>query len=180
MKSTHRIVRWVGLAALVGLACALSPKDPQSGDTKPFKEAGLEYFVTGVIPGSLQHPFFQEMRAQWGRTEDWSGVILQTSQNNVGGQGSGLAMECVYWDETGKMTVYGMKYEVLANGDKLAMAGRFEPRADGSLEIELNFLPAECTGRFAGATGAITSGRPTPGPGYVFEGTITTVGATKP
>jgi hypothetical protein len=44
--------------------------------------------------------------------------------------------------------------------------------------MDLWFVTAECTGRFAGATGKITEGRPLPG-GYVLEGTITTVGGSR-
>ena len=76
------------------------------------------------------------------------------------------------------VVAYGLKYEVLANGDKLVMAGYFIPQADGSYVGELQFLPEEGTGRFAGATGLIDVVRAIPG-GYVFEGQITTVGATK-
>jgi hypothetical protein len=178
MKQINRIICLGSLAAVIGLVCAISFGGQPVSDTKPFKETGQEYFVTSVTPGSFQHQFFQDARAQWGRDEDWAGVILQTSQNNVGGQGSGLAMEAVYWDETGTAFVYAMKYEVVANGDKLAMAGMFSPTENGIVS-GLEFLPAECTGRFAGATGTIPNLRPIPGPGYVFEGTITTVGSTK-
>ena len=178
MKPINRILRWGGLLAVIGLVCAMSPAVKQGGTTKPFKETGYEYFVTGVLPGSFQHPFYQAMREEWGRAEDWAGFVLQTSQNNVGGAGSGIAMECVYWDESG-MFVYALKYEVVANGDQLAMAGMFSPQSDGSILSELEFLPAECTGRFAGATGSLPDLWAIPGPGYVFEGTITTVGAAK-
>ncbi len=179
MKHIDRIVRWGGLLAVLGLVCAMSPPGNQSGSTKPFKESGMEYFVTGVIPGSFQHPFYQDARAQHGM-EVWAGTLLHVSQNNVGGSGSGLVMEAIYLDTTAPqgVIVYCMKYEVVGNGDQLAMAGTFIPQGDGTFVVDIEFLPAECTGRFAGATGTIPAGWATPGPGYVFAGTITTVGGT--
>jgi hypothetical protein len=73
----------------------------------------------------------------------------------------------------------GVKYEVVVDGDKLVMAGSLIPQGDGSFVVDLDFVPSEGTGRFAGAAGRITYGKATPGPGYIFEGTIATVGATK-
>jgi hypothetical protein len=180
MKHLDQITRWGGLAVVVGLVCAMSPAERQAGNTKPFKETGMEYFWVGVIPGSFQHPFFNSVRALRG-TEDLSGSILHVSQNNVGGAGSGTALEIVYFDGTAPngVVVYAMKFEVVANGDQLVMAGMFVPQADGSIVGEIEFLPTECTGRFAGATGTLPVIRAIPGPGYVFEGRITTVGATK-
>lgn len=180
MKSSNRVVRWGGLLAVVGLVWTMSPTAVQGGDTKPFKETGMEYFVTSVTPGSFEPQLFVEARARHGM-EVWAGVILQVSHNNVGGAGSGLALEAVYLDPGAPkgVVVYAVKYEVVANGDQLVMAGSFVPQADGSLLADFGFLPAECTGRFAGATGTIPGIRAIPGPGYVFEGTITTVGATK-
>jgi len=137
MKDIKRIIRWSCLTAVIGLVCAVSFGKQPGRDTKPFKETGLEYFVTQVISGSFQHQFFQDARDQWG-TEVWAGVILQTFQNNVGGQGSSLAMEAVFLDETGATLVYAMKYEVVADGDQLAMAGSFRPQADGSI-VGLSF-----------------------------------------
>jgi hypothetical protein len=180
MKHIDRIIRWGGLAAVIGLVCAMSPAGKNSGTTKPFKETGLEHFVTGVLPGSFQHQFFKDARAEHG-LEVWAGALLQVSQNNVGGSGSGLVMEAVYPDATAPngVIVYAMKYEVVASGDQLAMAGTLIPQTDGTFVVHLEFLPAECTGRFAGATGTIPAAWAIPGPGYVFEGTITTVGATE-
>jgi hypothetical protein len=180
MKHINRIIRWGGLAAVIGLVCAMTPAGNQSGNTKPFKETGTEHFVTQVLPGSFGHPFFEDARAQHG-TEVWAGVLLQVSQNNVGGAGSGLALEATYLDSTAPngVVVYAMKYEVVANGDQLVMAGTLIPQTDGTYVVHLEFLPAESTGRFAGATGTIPAAWAIPGPGYVFEGTITTVGATK-
>ncbi len=180
MRQINRIIRWGGLAAVIGLVCAMSPAAKQGGITKPFKETGYEYFVTDVLPGSFQHQLFVDARALHG-TEVWAGVILQVSQNNVGGAGSGLALEAVYLDSTAPkgIVVYAMKYEVVANGDQLVMAGMFVPQADGSIVGQLEFLPSECTGRFAGATGIIPSIKPIPGPGYIFEGTITAIGTTE-
>ncbi|HOW64059.1 MAG TPA: hypothetical protein P5186_12270 [Candidatus Paceibacterota bacterium] len=68
-----------------------------------------------------------------------------------------------------------MFYETTANGDMLVIAGTAIPQLDGSFVAHLEFLPDQCTGRFAGATGVIDSVRAFPG-GAVFEGTITTVG----
>ncbi len=178
MKPIDRIIRYSGFLVVLGLVCAMSPVAKQAGDAKPFKETGMEHFVTGVLPGSFQHQLFVDARVLHG-TEVWAGVILQVSQNNVGGAGSGLAFEAVYLDSTAPngVVVYALKYEVVANGDKLAMGGCFIPQTDGSLVADFGFLPAECTGRFAGATGTIPDIRAIPGPGYVFEGSITTVNA---
>jgi len=179
MQRIDRIVRWGGLVAAIGLVCAMSTGGYGDANSKPFKETGKEYFITGVIPGSFEHPFFEAVREEWGRTEDWAGFVLHAQQNNVGGAGSGVALECVYHDESGTTFVYAMKFEVVATGDHLVMAGMFVPQADGSIVGELEFLPEECTGRFAGATGSLPVIKATPGPGYIFEGTITTVGATE-
>jgi hypothetical protein len=181
MKHRSHIIRWGGLVAVIGLLGATSSGAPPESNSKPFKEIGLEYFVTDVMPGSFQQPLFVQARALYG-TEVWAGVVLVTSHNNVGGAGSSLALEAVFPDATAPAGVvaYAVKYEVLANGDKLVMAGRFIPQTDGSLVVEFEFVPSESTGRFAGATGTINYGKATPGPGYIFEGTITTVGATKP
>jgi hypothetical protein len=72
-----------------------------------------------------------------------------------------------------------MKYETLANGDRLVMAGKFMPQLDGSYVINMWLVPDQCTGRFAGASMTINVIRAIPG-GYVMEGNITTVGETKP
>jgi hypothetical protein len=175
MKRINQIIRWGILAAVIGLVCAMSPDG-----TKPFKETGLEPFLTAVTPGSFKQKLFVDARALYG-TEVWAGTILHTSQNNVGGAGSGLVLEAVFADSTAPQgrVVYILKYEVVANGDKLVFGGGLVPQKDGTFVVNLEFLPDECTGRFAGATGSITKGAATPGPGYIFEGTITTVGATK-
>ena len=175
----HRILRWGGLAAAVVLATAMSIDSDKAGATKKFTETGQEYFVTALAPGSLSQPLFVDARARYGQ-EVWSGAILQLSENNVGGRGSAIAFEAVFADPTAPkgIVAYGLKYEVLANGDKLVMAGYFIPQADGNYVAELRFLPEEGTGRFAGATGLLDVVRAIPG-GYVFEGKITTVGATK-
>ena len=175
----YRILRWGGLAAAVVAATAMSFDSDETAGTKPFRETGTEYVVTALPPGSLPQPLFVEARARYGE-EVWSGVILQLSENNVGGRGSGVAFEAIFVDPTAPkgIVAYGLKSEVLANGDKLVMAGYFIPQADGSYVANVQFLPEEGTGRFAGATGLIDVVRAIPG-GYVFEGTITTVGATK-
>jgi len=175
----YRILRWGGLAAAVVVVTAMSFDSDEATGTKKFKETGQEYLIAALPPGSLQQPLLVEARARYGE-EVWSGVILQLLENNVGGRGSAVAFEAVFADPTAPQGIvaYGLKYEVLANGDKLVMAGYFIPQADGSYVAELQFLPAEGTGRFAGATGLIDVVRAIPG-GYVFEGTISTVGATK-
>lgn len=180
MKHIHRAICWTGLMAVVGLVCAMSPLGQRGSATKPFKETGLEPFLTGVAPGSFQEQLFVDARELYGE-EVWAGVILHTSHNNVGGTGSGLVLEAVYLDPTAPdgVVVYIVKYEVVANGDKLVMAGCLIPQGDGSFVVDLDFVPSEGTGRFAGAAGSITYGKATPGPGYIFEGTIATVGATK-
>jgi hypothetical protein len=180
MKHRSQIIRWSGLVAAIGLLGAMSPGAPPESHTKPFKETGLEPFLTGVTPGSFEQQLFVDARALYG-TEVWAGVILHTSQNNVGGAGSGLVLEAVFADPTAPagVVVCVMKYEVVANGDQLVFGGSFVPQADGSLVADLEFFPSEGTGRFAGATGSITKATATPGPGYILEGTITTVGAAK-
>ena len=179
MKPMYRILRWGGLAAAVVVATAMSFDSDEAAGTKPFRETGTEPVVSLLAPGSLQQPLFVEARARYG-PERWSGVILQLSKNNVGGRGSGIAFEAIFVDPTAPkgIVAYALKYEVLANGDKLVMAGYFIPQLDGSYVANLQFVPAEGTGRFAGATGLIDVVRAIPG-GYVFEGTISTVGATK-
>lgn len=180
MKPIHRIIRWGGLAAAVVLATAMSIDSDEAGGAKKFKETGTEYIVTALTPGSLPQPLFVNARALYG-SEVWCGVIHQLSKNNIGGRGSGVVFEAVFVDPTAPtgIVVYGMKHEVVANGDKLVMAGCFIPQPDGSFVADVKFLPDEGTGRFAGATGTINVVKGIPG-GYVFEGTITTVGvATK-
>jgi hypothetical protein len=71
-----------------------------------------------------------------------------------------------------------MKYETMASGDRFVMAGYLIPQTDGGFVVNLWFIPSEGTGRFAGATGGVDAGHAIPG-GYVLEGTISTVGATK-
>jgi len=63
--------------AVITLACAASLGAAQAGDTKPFKEIGLEPFVSGVTPGSFQQQLFVDAREMC-RTEVWAGVILQS------------------------------------------------------------------------------------------------------
>jgi len=180
MKHSSPIIRWGGPVAAITVACAISNGTVQAGGAKPFKEIGLEPFVTAVTPGSFQQQLFVDARALYG-TEVWAGVILHTSHNNVGGNGSGLVFEVVFQDVTAPagVVVYLLKNEVLANGDQLVIAGYAVPQLDGGYIINLQFVPSESTGRFAGVTGSISSGKATPGPGYIFEGTITTIGGTK-
>ena len=176
MKHIDRIIRWGGLAAVVGLVCAMSPAGKQSGNTKPFKETGTEYTVTGLGPGALTQPFFVEARELYG-DEYWSGVIHQFSQNNVGGKGNSVLFEAVHGTESG-VIIAVMKYETVANGDRFVMAGYIIPQTDGTYVADIWLIPEQGTGHFAGATGTFTDIAPAPG-GYILEGTITTVGATK-
>ena len=71
-----------------------------------------------------------------------------------------------------------MKYETLANGDRFVLEGFFYQLADDTIVAEAWFVPDLGTGKFKGATGQLTELRAIPG-GYVMEGTITTVGASK-
>jgi len=156
----------------------------QADDLKKFKETGKEYVVTSLAPSSLPQPIFAEARERHGaHTQVWCGVLHQFSENNVGGKGNSVAFEQVHYvaDDPAIPTgviVYLMKYETVANGDRLVMAGYFIPQTDGSLAANGWFIPSECTGRFAGATGKFDTVVGIPG-GYIVEGTISTVGATK-
>lgn len=180
MKHLNRILGWGGLVAVLGLICALSTGSALAGDTKTFKETFAESVVTALNPGALPQPLFEEARALHG-SEVWSGVVHLFTQSNVGGNGNSVAFENVHAYPAGPkgLILYVMVYETTASGDKLVMAGTAIPQADGSYLTDIQFLPDQCTGRFAGATGGVNSLRPFPG-GAVMEGTITTVGATKP
>ena len=178
------MIRWSCLAATIGLACAISIGIAQINDTKKFKETGTEYIVTSLAPSSLPQPIFAEARERHGAdTQVWCGVMHQFSENNVGGKGNSVAFEQVHFvaDDptipTG-IIVYIMKYETMADGDRFVMAGYFMPQTDGSLVGRAWLIPGEGTGRFAGANAILDNIRPIP-EGYVIEGTISTVGATK-
>jgi len=179
MKRKH-LIRWCGLAAVVGLACAVAFGGNKAGNEKKFKETGQEYVVTTLANDALLEPLFVEARELHGAgTVVWAGVAHQFSQCNVGGRGNSVAFEQVHYvgesAEFPKGTIaYAMKYEVVANGDKFVMAGWFIPQLDGSYVAELEFLPEQGTGRFEGATGLIYEVRAIPG-GYVLEGTINLV-----
>lgn len=181
MKTTKQVMHLGGLTALAGLVCMLALGNAQAGDTKHFKETGQEYLVTDLTPGvgALRQPFFAEARSLYG-DELWVGVIHSFSVNNVGGKGTGITFEAVHLcPGAPKGTIiYVMGYKTMENGDRLVMEGYFIPQEDGTLQAEGRLVPELCTGKFAGATGSITELRPIPG-GYVLEGTITTVGATK-
>ena len=184
MKRIHQIIRSGGVAATLAVAVTMCVTSAQAGETKAFKETGSEYVVTTLAANALLQPLFVEARANHGaETVVWAGVIHQFSVNNVGGKGSSVAFEQVHRltptpeIPTGTI-VYAMKYETVANGDRLVMAGKFIPQLDGSYVGDMWFVPDQGTGRFAGATGTIDAVRAIPG-GYVLEGTITTVGATK-
>jgi len=178
----HRILRWGGLAAAVGLVTAMSIDSDEAGGTKTFTETGQEYVVTSLSKDALLQPLFVEARALHGPASVvWCGVVHQFSECNVGGRGNSVAFEQVHAVPTSGQfpkgrIIYAMKYEVVANGDKFVMAGSFIPQTDGSFVSHLELLPQQGTGRFAGATGLIDVVKPIPG-GYVFEGKITTVGA---
>ena len=183
MKRIHQIIRSGGVAATLAVAVTMCVTSAQAGDTKKFIEAGSEYVVTTLATNALLEPLFVEARANHGaETVVWAGVAHQFSVNNVVGKGSSVAFEQVHGVTptpeipTGTI-VYAMKYETVANGYRLVMAGKFIPQLDGSYVADLWFVPDQGTGRFAGATGKIDVVRAIPG-GYVMEGTITTVGAT--
>lgn len=160
----------------------MSPATKQAEDTKPFHETGTEYLVTDLKPGALPQPFFEQARSEHG-LEVWSGIAHQFSENNSGGKGNSVTFEALFLvapsqEAPAGVLIYAMKYEVVANGDRFVMAGTFAPKGDGTYLADLWFEPALGTGRFAGATGTITDLTPIPN-GYVMNGTITTVGATK-
>jgi hypothetical protein len=181
MKSIERSVLWGGRAALVGLVCTLAVANAQAGDTKPFKETGQEYVVTPLTPGgdALPQPFFAAARALYGK-EVWAGVIHQFSKCSMGGKGTSVAFEAVHLDPTKPKgsIIFIMKYETLANGDRFVVEGFFYQLMDETIVAEAWFVPELGTGKFEGATGQLTELRAIPG-GYVMEGTITTVGASK-
>ncbi len=181
MKVIHQIIRSGGVATTLAVAVTVFATSAQAGDTKKFTETGHEYIVTQLANEALVQPFFVEVREKPGAGPVvWAGVGHQFSENNVGGKGSSVVFEQVQLDAdspTG-MIVYAMKYETVANGDRLVMAGKFIPQLDGSLVSDLWFVPDQGTGRFSGATGNINVLRAIPG-GYVMEGTITTIGAMK-
>jgi len=117
---------WSTLVAVITMALAVPIVAVLGGgDTKPFKgEVGLEPFLTGLAPGSFDQQLFVDPRALYG-TEVWAGTIQHTSHNNVGGTGSGLVLEAVYAVPTAPtgVIVYILKYEVIAEGDKLVFGG---------------------------------------------------------
>lgn len=184
MKRINRIIGSDGVAATLEIAVAMCVAGVQAGEVKKFKETGWEYVVTPLEKDALVQPLFVQARTVHGpETVRWCGVLHQFTENNVGGKGNSVAFEQVHRVTpspevpTGTI-VYAMKYEVLANGDRLVIAGKFIPQLDGSYMADLGFVSAECTGRFAGAAGTIDVVRAIPG-GFVFEGTISTVGAIK-
>ena len=181
MNRVNRIIGLGGVAATLTVAVALCAASAQGGDTKKFMETGTEYVVTPLEKNALVQPLFVEARATHGpETVRWCGVLHQFTGNNVCGKGNSVAFEQVHRITpspevpTGTM-VYVMKYEVLANGDRLVMAGKFIPQLDGSYVANVWFVSAQCTGRFAGATGIIDVVRAIPG-GFLLQGTISTVG----
>lgn len=176
----EQLIRWCGLAAVVGLAWAVAFGGTKASNTKEFKETGQEYVVTTLANDALLQPLFVEARALYGpETVVWCGVAHQFSECNVGGRGNSVAFEQVHYVGVSQefpigTIIYAMKYEVVANGDKFVMAGYFIPQADGSYVTNVEFVPEEGTGRFAGATGFADELRAIPG-GYVLEGTINLV-----
>jgi hypothetical protein len=175
MKHIEQIIRWGGLAAVLGLAWAISTGRTQAAETRPLTETGTEYVVTSVTPGSLPQDIFKQARERHG-LEVWSGVLHQFIENNVGGKGSVVEFENVYRDAsmpTGRI-VYAWRSAVMANGDKLVTEGYFIPQTDGTLVANVWLVPELGTGRFAGATGAYTDLLPIPG-GFGAKGTITLV-----
>jgi hypothetical protein len=159
-------------------------------NTKPFKETGQDYVVTPLTPGvaALPQDIFADARVAHG-PELWCGVIHQFSECTVGGKGTSVAFEAVHYypgyfpgvtqgDPPPGRIYYIMKYETTANGDRFVIEGYFIPQSDGTLLAEAWFVPELGTGKFEGATGQLTELRAIPG-GYVMEGTITTVGASK-
>ncbi len=184
MKRINRLIGSGRVAATLAIAVAMCVAGTQAGEVKQFTETGWEYVVTPLATNALPQPLFAEARATHGpETVRWCGVLHQFTENNVGGKGNSVAFEQVHRvtpsPEVPKGSiVYAMKYEVLANGDRLVIAGKFIPQLDGSYVADLWFVSAECTGRFAGATGTIDVVRAIPG-GFAFEGAISTVGATE-
>jgi hypothetical protein len=175
MKHIDRIIRWGGLAAVLGLGWAIATDRTQAAETRPLTETGQEYVVTAVEPGSLPQDVFKQARERYG-LEVWSGVLHQFIENSVGGKGSVVGFETVHLDAsmpTGRI-VFGWRSAVMANGDKLVSAGSFIPQTDGTLVADFRLVPELGTGRFAGATGAYTDLRPIPG-GFVAKGTITLI-----
>ena len=175
MKHIDRIIRWGGLAAVLGLGWAIATDHTQAAETRPLTETGQEYVVSSVAPGSLPQAIFKQAREEHG-LEAWSGVIHQFIENNVGGKGSVVEFETVHRDAsmpTGRI-IYVWRSAVLANGDKLVSEGSFIPQTDGTLVANVRLVPELGTGRFAGATGAYTDLRAIPG-GFVAKGTITLV-----
>lgn len=172
--------RWGGLTAVVGLVCAVAFAGNMASIARKFKETGQEYVVTALATNALLQPLFVEARELHGpETVVWCGVLHQFSECNVGGRGNSVAFEQVHAVPVGEQfpvgrIIYVMKYEVVANGDKFVAAGWFIPQADGSLVAEMEFLPEQGTGRFAGATAVAEELRAIPG-GYVIEGTINLV-----
>lgn len=184
MKRISRIISSSGLATILATGVAMCVTSAQAGDTKKFTETGTAYVVTSLATDALLQPLFVEARATHGaETVAWSGVAHHFSENNVGGKGASVAFEQVHVVTPSPeiplgIIVYAMKYETLANGDRLVMAGFFTPQADGSYAADVRFVSTECTGRFAGATGKIDVLRAIPG-GYLLQGTISTVGGAK-
>jgi hypothetical protein len=183
MKRIHRIDRWGGLMAAITVICAVSIGTVQAGDTKPFKEIGLTPVASYVNPGSFKEQIFVDARARHGAgNEFFAAVVLHISHNNVGGRGSGFALEAGFADSSipAGAVVYLVVYEVMANGDQLVLAGTAIPQLEGGYVVDLRLVPSQGTGRFAGATGGIDQAEVTYDPaGYIFEGRISTVGKTK-
>jgi len=185
MKRIHRIDRWGGLVAAITVACAVSIGTGQAANTKPFREIGLTPVASYVNPGSFTEQIFVDARARHGAANEFfAAVVLHIAHNNVGGRGSGFALEAGFADSSAPAgaVVYLVVYEVMANGDQLVLAGTAIPQLppDGGYVVDLRLVPSQGTGRFAGATGGIDQAEVTYDPaGYIFEGTITTVGKTK-
>lgn len=181
MKTTNQVIRWGSLTALAGLVCTLVLGNAQAGDTKRYKETGQEYVVTHLTAGvgALPQPIFAEARSRYG-DEVWAGVIHASFVNNVGGKGTGISFEAVHYcpGAPKQQIIYVIAYKTMENGDRLVMEGWAIPQLDGTLQAEGWLVPELGTGKFAGATGFFTELRPIPG-GYVMEGTMSTVGATK-
>ena len=85
------ISRYIHGTTLLGLLCAGLCLQAQAGDTKPFRETGQETLIGIPDPGTIHHPFIDELRAAMGRDENAAYAVAQRSNNNVGGLGISLA-----------------------------------------------------------------------------------------
>lgn len=150
-----------------------------AGNTKPFKATGAvdPAMFSLVAPGGLLEEVFVAARAEYG-LEFIGAVSLQAIHSNVGGDGTALAQETIYFDPAGGPTVGFIFLKLTtANGDILTFTAE---STEDPVTLEFGgpwkLVPEKCTGRFAGATGQGTIAGDAVSLTYTMTGEVTTPG----